>query len=879
MDFRFYGGFGKAQGVADLLLVPGAGGAYLVAVERLGGGLRSYGTATLTERDYRPHQGANLLTGAAVALGGDSGRLLLAGSDLARLDSHLVSSSGTIAAQTSWSLPGLAQGAEVSTLTSTTSQGQALVYGVADGALRGWQVSETGSASAVARSGGAAPYGQAGSPGPVALDVVTTGSSQILVAADAGLGGLRSYRIAAGTGALTPADELGRDQGLGIAAPTAVDAIIAYGQAWVVLAAAGTSSLSVMAVAANGDLTLVDHAIDSLGSRFGQVTAVESFVVDGHAFVLVAGGDGGMDLLRLLPSGHLVQAAQVLHAPGQGLQNVTAIETRVTGDTVSIFVASEGGLNADGEGIARYGFSRAALGQVATASAATLSGTAGDDLLIGNGTATTITGGAGDDMLVASAPGDRLEGGAGADFYVIAPGRAGADRDRVVIAGFEPGHDQLDLSLLEGLRSLSQLQVEARHNGIDLHWQGGEIRVESRDGGSLSLTDLWPQGWKRAHHLPLGETLPATADDDTVVSGGGSDGSVTLVGGGGDDRLAGQAGADVLEGGAGRDHLLGAAGNDTLRGGAGGDQLEGGDGADQLDGGRGNDTLIGGNGADQLLGGDGADRLDGGQGADTLRGEAGADHIFGDQDDDFLWGGSGNDSLFGGSGADQLWGEAGHDVLQGGGGSDAIHGAAGRDSIWGGGGHDDIWGGAGRDQIWGKNGADDIRGNGGQDTIQGQQGNDAIYGDAGADVLNGNGGHDDIWGGAGRDRVSGGNKGDHLRGGRGDDRLYGQRGHDLLEGQQGDDRLRGGTGNDTLRGGLGADVFIFDDSNGRDWVLDFTQGEDVLHLRFLRREGAQRLSDVGIHQNGVDLVLDIGTGQITLADQAGLQLEVDDFLF
>ncbi len=768
MDLRFYGGFGQAQGVADLVLVPGAGGAYLVAVERLGGGVRSYATTTLTERDYRPHQGANLTTGAAVPLGGDSGRLLLAGSDLARLDSHLVASNGAIAAQTSWSLPGLTSNTEITALTSTTSQGQMLVYGVADGVLRGWQVSQTGSASAVARSGGATPYGQAGSEGLRALEVVSTGSSQILVVADADLGGVRSYRIAAGTGsgtgALTSADALGRDQGLGIAAPTALEGITAYGQAWVVLAAAGTSSLSVMAVAANGDLTLVDHAIDSLGSRFGQVTAVESFVVDGHAFVLVAGGDGGMDLLRLLPSGHLVQAAQVVHAPGQGLQNVTAIEAYVTQDLVSIFVASEGGLNADGEGIARYGLSRAALGQVATASGSALSGTGGDDLLVGNGTATTITGGGGDDMLVAAAAGDRLDGGAGADVFVILPGIVGQDRDRVVITGFEPGQDQLDLSLLSGLRSLSQLGHDGRHNGLTLLWQGLELRIESRDGSELSLEDLWPLGWQQPHHLPVGETLPGAP----------------VNGGAGDDRLVGDARDDTIVAGAGNDTLAGEGGADVLEGGTGDDVLDSGSGADRLSGGQGNDTLRGGTGGDTLLGHEGVDQIRGGAGNDTL------------------------------------------------------------------------WGGTGGDRMWGENGADQIYGGPGADAIQGNLGQDRLFGGTGPDTL---------------------------FGGLGGDELQGQGGWDTLNGGFGRDTLDGGERADRLWGGADADVFVFTGRHGYDWIMDFEAGEDLLDLRNLHAQGAQRFSDLQIYTRGVELVIETGIGRITLDDLGGLRLDADDFLF
>lgn len=63
---------------------------------------------------------------------------------LARLDSHVVEASGQIAQQDSWDLPGFAQGVQLTALASLTYQGMTLVYGLADGGLQGWLVSETG---------------------------------------------------------------------------------------------------------------------------------------------------------------------------------------------------------------------------------------------------------------------------------------------------------------------------------------------------------------------------------------------------------------------------------------------------------------------------------------------------------------------------------------------------------------------------------------------------------------------------------------------------------------------------------------------------------------------------------------------------------------
>ncbi len=931
MELVFSRGFGAAQGVADLQLVETRGGRFLLAIERLGGGIRSYDLADdlagdLAERDYRPHQGAGLGTGQGVLLGaGAEARLLLAGSAGPGLDSHQLRADGHIAAQDHWALPGTAQG--LGSVTSTELAGGNAVFAIADGQLMGWRLSDRGEASAVALRGDSDAYTRAGT---TALTVVEVGGQQILLAADAAVGGVLSYRINGVNGALTPADQLGRDQGLGIAAPAVLEGFVAHGRAWVILGAAGTGSLSVMAVAGDGSLSLVDHVIDSAASRFGGVTAVEPFVVGDHVFVLAAGGDGGLELLRFLPSGQLVHAARIEHRTGQGAQNVTALEVAVTGEEIQIFVASEGGLNDDGEGIARYRLDRADLGDVSTANGGRLRGAAGDDLLMGGDRPSHLRGGAGDDMLVQGAAGDELEGGDGRDIFVVRRAEG-----RVVIADFRPGQDQLDLTLVPGLRSLSQLRVDTRHDGLELRWQDLVIRIQSHDGRRLEITDIWPLGWERADRLPLGETLPAStlrggAGSDSLL---GDDADDSVAGGGGNDTIDGQGGDDRLEGGSGNDRILGGRGNDSLDGGTGNDSLSGGVGNDHLEGGSGADTLSGGHGSDQLSGGDGSDQLRGGDGGDVLRGDAGDDSLFGDAGNDQLLGGSGQDTVSGGTGDDSLDGGSGADVLQGGSGddqllggdghdritgdsgrddmrggrdNDTIFGGADNDRLWGDSGHDrllgqsgsdSLFGGAGNDRLLGGSGRDLLRGGSGTDVLLGQSGNDRLYGNSGDDRLYGGGGADSLRGGRGNDRLKGGTssddlrgdsgrdtliggtKGDTLRGGSSADVLWGNLGQDRLFGQNGHDRLIGGAGHDQLWGGSGADVFVFNSGHGRDRVMDFEQGRDRLSLVFAAADRPEYFDRLSIRAVGDDLRIDTGQGRITLVDAADLVLGEDDFLF
>lgn len=82
-----------------------------------------------------------------------------------------------------------------------------------------------------------------------------------------------------------------------------------------------------------------------------------------------------------------------------------------------------------------------------------------------------------------------------------------------------------------------------------------------------------------------------------------------------------------------------------------------------------------------------------------------------------------------------------------------------------------------------------------------------------------------IYGGAGNDRLFG-------RGG--DDQIFGKEGNDRIWGNRGDDLLRGGLGNDILKGDVlldrSEDTFVLAAGEGKDTILDFTIGEDLIGL-------------------------------------------------
>jgi hypothetical protein len=169
-----------------------------------------------------------------------------------------------------------------------------------------------------------------------------------------------------------------------------------------------------------------------------------------------------------------------------------------------------------------------------------LTGTEGDDLIIGGGGADRVIGRAGDDLILAGGGDDTIDGdNYGPDFGPL-PSLGGPDRGV-----------PLDL-----------------HNLI-LAGAGNDL-VRAGFGS---------------------DTVLGGTGDDTLIGYGLFGGSPSATGGfvnaDGADLLLGGAGADELRGGGGRDVLDGGRGDDTIIGGTGADTLSGGPGHDQFRFGRG----------------------------------------------------------------------------------------------------------------------------------------------------------------------------------------------------------------------------------------------------------------------------------------------------
>ena len=145
----------------------------------------------------------------------------------------------------------------------------------------------------------------------------------------------------------------------------------------------------------------------------------------------------------------------------------------------------------------------------------------------------------------------------------------------------------------------------------------------------------------------------------------------------------------------------------------------------------------------------------------------------------------------------------GNDLVRAGTGDDLVLAGEGNDWVYGGRGNDTIDGGTGKDNLFGGHGDDMIKGGAGSDFIRAARGNDTVEGNDGNDQITGNRGNDDLSGGGGSDLIFGGH---------------------------GNDLINGGTGNDLLFGGRGEDTFVFEENAGRDKIIAFQNGMDVIDL-------------------------------------------------
>lgn len=467
-----------------------------------------------------------------------------------------------------------------------------------------------------------------------------------------------------------------------------------------------------------------------------------------------------------------------------------------------------------------------------------LTGTAYDDMLIGNNVANLLSGGTGNDILEGLGGADNISGGAGTDTLSYANSALGVVSSLTTVFGTGPAVTQTNDALGDTYNSIENMIGSAQADTLIgdssnnvINGGAGDDILEGMGGADQLLGGAGTDTASYAHgsyvHASLtslsgfvnvGDAADDTYDSIENITGSGLDDILignntanTLTGGDGNDILEGMGGADLLDGGSGTNtvsyghsaagvtaSLLLATQNNGTGDDADGDTYSN---ISNLTGSAYDDTLTGDANANTLTGGDGNDTLSGQGGADTIFGDGGNDTLTDDL--------NGAARLYGGEGDDQIV-LTSYDNLTG--MQDFIDGGDGSDTL--------VWAGSGSRldfNMWNGTFSNSTFTNIENITISGTN-SSYIYVNNYDNVITGGNTLNDyvdyryatgsvyinlqtgvVTGGSGNDTLSGI---EHIHGGSQWD--------DILIGNAADNTIRGYYGNDIIDGGTGIDTWYLD---------------------------------------------------------------------
>lgn len=378
------------------------------------------------------------------------------------------------------------------------------------------------------------------------------------------------------------------------------DVLLGAGGADVLVGGEGSDSasyanaiLGVLASLANPALNTGDAQGDTYSSIENLIGTdfADTLIGDGNANILTGGkgadilqGNGGADTLM----------------GGDGIDTASYADSAI--GAVVFLTTSLQSLNAG-----------SAVGHTLS-SIENLTGSAFDDLLVGDEQANTIRGGAGNDTLDGGAGtvADKLDGGSGTDTVSYDNATAGValSLGGGGTAGDATGDEYTSIENAVG----SSFDDSIEGNSADNLLYGGDGNdTLSGAGGNDTLygeagDDVLKNTGSGIHIYDGGSGnntvsyegfVTAIGADLTLIDGntngviGGIERYINiqnLTGGTLSDTLSGNSEVNILKGGGGADFLSGRGGNDLLLGEDGNDALEGGSGADVLNGGTGTDT-------------------------------------------------------------------------------------------------------------------------------------------------------------------------------------------------------------------------------------------------------------------------------------------------
>lgn len=504
-----------------------------------------------------------------------------------------------------------------------------------------------------------------------------------------------------------------------------------------------------------------------------------------------------------------------------------------------------------------------------------ITGSANDDIIIGNAFRNRLLGLDGNDTISGGGEGDFMDGGD--------HGPGPTDGDTLTFLDLTDGF--VDINLQTG-------ESDYSFDGSTDTFQNFEYFIltnqNDRMTGSSGVDNVELRGGDDIVNASSGiDILDGGAGSDTIdysgLAGVGANGitieleeenEITVIVDNGDNDLIsafenviGSSQGDDIRGDALANALSGAGGDDVIRGGSGSDTFDGGDGNDQLW----FDDLIG-SGVTINFDANNATHV---SNTDTFQN---FEEFYMSNQIDVINSHTGSQVVYGLGGADTFNASSGSDTFDGGAGSDLIDysGMAAAQSIsvtlnddnpatvtitTAGGPETDtisdienVRGTDGVDTITGDDASNTFYGGNSADNLDGQAGSDTLFGEDGDDILKGRSGTDTLNGGFGRDTADytdaaingidvnmalftvsddGDGNGDSLisieniRGSSFGDNIIGDAGSNYIWGEGGNDIIRGGEGDDQFYGGEEVgdlDILRFDDLVNDGILLDIQAG-------------------------------------------------------
>ena len=548
--------------ITDLALVPTQPGGTptLYATTRYGGVLSGW---TLAANSASALSTANLLrpdaAGAVSGIGtlhsGTTTYLITGGGTGGDMLLHPLAANGSIAAPRNLGRLPQFGGDLIALETVDLGAGQSAVYGGILG-KSGIGRLTFGTAANLMSSGTTADTALTHADRVVALAHTQISGVNYLFSASTLDAGVSAWAVAS-NGTLQATANFGASQGLWITAPTALEALHLGRETFLIVAAAGSGSLSVLEIEPNGALRMAAHVLDDLGSRFAGATALACAEINGQAYLVAGGSDDGLTLFQMLPGGRLLALTTLADTLQMGLSNISALSLRATATGLDIFAAS-----AAEPGITQLHYTLGTAGVTlhASSAGATLTGGAGADILCGGFGADLLIGGSGDDIVLDGDGSDQMQGGIGADTFVLS-----ADSRADSILDFTLGQDRIDLSAWPMLRDLRQLTLTATATGMTIRYGSETVTLVSATSQPIQPAQL---RWADLYNLNQIWSDPGVPIEPDLNIGGpgdivGSAAADTLLSTSKAERLFGMAGNDALFAGLGRDSLYGGLGDDS----------------------------------------------------------------------------------------------------------------------------------------------------------------------------------------------------------------------------------------------------------------------------------------------------------------------------